>query len=224
MPRLSKLAGLFAPIGGKAHIRFNDATGGTITTFTSTGQAGTTTGRKYRVHTFSPGTSALVITAVVTGKTFDYLLVGGGSDGGYGLESQIYGGGGGGVLEHLGVTLTPGSKTVVCGAQGGFTSNGGNSTFNSETAYGGQSNGASGAPTAHSPGATYGPSGSQYRAGGGAGGDGSGGDIIPGTGAYYGPGLTKTMNGSSVAYGPGNYGGGGSSHPGVVMIRYEIAP
>ena len=218
MPRRGSVGGLYAPISGLARAAFNLATGGTITTFTAAGQAGTVSGHKYQVHSFSAGGTLTVLNAL---KPFDLLLVGGGYDG----ESYLthtYGGGGGGVLQQLAVVLAAQAYAVVVGGPNGLGSNGGGSSVAGYSVSGGSSNGTSGAPTAYGPSPTYGPSGDQYRAGGGAGGGGSGGDIIPGNGAYYGPGLSKDTSGSSVAYAPGNYGYGGNA--GLVIVRYEIAP
>jgi hypothetical protein len=111
------------------------ATGGVITTV-----------GEYRIHRFNSSSSFTISSLRSSSIEVEYLIVGGGGGGGTNMGG---GGGGGGVL--VGNTiLTPGTYTITVGAGGagapaGTTgvhptvtgSNGGNSTFNGLTAFGG---------------------------------------------------------------------------------------
>ncbi len=89
------------------------ATGGTITTYTSSGV-------NYKVHTF---TSSGTLTVVSGYTNVDFLIVAGGGAGGYSLGG---GGGGGGVISGTNYTLTENADltiTIGAGATGPTSSN-----------------------------------------------------------------------------------------------------
>lgn len=105
----------------------------------------TTTVGEYRVHRFNSSSSFTISSLRSTSIEVEYLIAGGGGGGGADMGG---GGGGGGVL--MGNTiLTPGTYTITVGAGGNGApaatgghpttpgSNGGNSTFNGLTAFGG---------------------------------------------------------------------------------------
>lgn len=121
---------------------FNDATGGTVTTYTRDG-------KWFRRHTFTSGDTLSIVTAVAP---FDYVLVGGGggagqSQGGYppdGFNGEN--GGAGGVVSRLAADLAVGDYPVAVGAGGagaikdvrGNGLAGGTTTFNGLAAGGGK--------------------------------------------------------------------------------------
>jgi hypothetical protein len=112
----------------KGYNNFNDATGGTITTFSSGGFT-------YRKHTFNSTATFTVLNAV---RTWDvYLLAGGGGGGSFmggGLPGWGGGGGGSYSITVSAPTLAVGSRTVTRGAGGAagcggsFSGGGGDST------------------------------------------------------------------------------------------------
>lgn len=158
---------------------WNSASGGTSTgTFTSTGQAGTTTGARYQYHQFDSSGALTVNLGILP---FDVLLVagGGGSGGGAGNGAQGFtagSGGGGGVIQANGVNLPSGVLTVTVGTGGGGggpdpsggSPNGGTGGFSSITGYATNALGGGG-------GGQNGNSGGSGGAGGWAGGNGGGG-------------------------------------------------
>lgn len=212
-----------------------DATGGTITY-----NGGNT------IHTFSTannGTSTNDFVAPST-ETVNYLMIGGGGGGGAGYAG---GGGGGGVITGT-TSVNAGTHVVVAGAGGlgdiyggsNDATDGGDTTFNSITAYGGgygaKSSGTGNPSTASGGGGSdasgpsvdndYGTGGAQGNnggggsgnvggGGGGAGGVGSNGSYSPSNGGNGGAGLAASIPGvASATYGGGGGGGTATSGPG----------
>jgi len=190
MPIISSVSGNFSPIGRSVK-EYNSATGGTTATFISSG-------KQYRSHTFTAGTSNFVVAKAA--QPFEVLLVGGGGSGGGSsvMFTTVGGGGGGGALLYgtMGVSpngsarlLTPTTYQVVVGAGAGpgnySGSNGGNTTFDGLTALGGG-----------------GGSGEYYRAGSNG---GSGG------GCWIGQSTIGAGAGTSGQGGDGGYNQSGAS-------------
>jgi len=161
-----------------------NATGGTITTYTS--------GSTYKVHTLTNGQDFVAPSS----GTVDFLIVGGGGGGGWG------GGGAGGVVYGTSQSITAATYTAVVGSGGGSSGSstsctgivGDDSTFNSFTAKGGGAGGA-------------------YAVTGGIGGNGGGGGMGNPTGALGGGENQDAYSGTTnvTGYGEVNttYGGGG---------------
>ena len=142
---------------------FNNASGGSTSTFVSTGQAGTVTGATYRVHTFtSDGTFQLVKS--ILPSTFDYLIVAAGGGSGQGANENMTtsansGGGGGGGAGGAGGqspngwetdpgsgvsnTIT-GSSLIYCGGGQGYASATHGQSGGSGSSYGGGAAGVNG--------------------------------------------------------------------------------
>jgi hypothetical protein len=114
MPFISSIAnGSSRAYGQRTGKAFVDASGGTVTTYTSGAET-------WRVHTF---TSSSTFTITKGGEGVRYLVVGGGGPG-----SGWYGGGGGAGGYITGTTtVIPGSTPIVVGSGGGGTNN--NATF-----------------------------------------------------------------------------------------------
>lgn len=210
---------------------FNNATGGTVTTFVSTGQNGTITGHTYRVHTFAT-TGEATLTWLTALKPYDYLVVGGGGAGAGGCGNNAQGctggsGGAGGAILSVGsgtiptvgtvsITIGAGATGTHCGGGGCQAGNGGNTVFGSITAYGG---GGGGAAANGRDGGSGGGGGSVTGNWGGPWGGGAGvaGQGTPGsTGGGQGSGgsgggmyLSTDITGTTVTYAPGAYGSGG---------------
>ncbi len=164
-----------------------EATGGTVT------HSG-----GYTYHTFLSGNSNTL--ALTNNLNIDYLVVGGGGGGG---ASRAGGGGAGGFLSGT-TTLNTGSYTIVIGSggtgsiyNGSFTGpfNGGISTFNGLTAFGGGGGGNDSGV------------GASGASGGGTGGTGGAGGI-----GVVGQGNNGGAGGSAPIYPAG--GGGGASSAG----------
>lgn len=224
MAERSKLRGLYGPVGGLGRIKFNKATGGTMATFTSTGQADTISGALYQVHSFtSNGTFAIS----VANFPFDVLVVAGGGGGGTSGDAPAGPGGAGGLLYRAAKTLSVGSIGITIGGAGGSRANGGNSVFSDLTslgggyggwwagggwdvaapAVGGSGGGGSAKIAGYWNGGASGTSGQGNRGGdsdgstpGGSGGAGGAGSL--GTG---GAGVSNGINGTATTYAPGNY-------------------
>lgn len=201
MPIISSISGNFSPIG-RSRKPFNNATGGTVTEYTSGGIT-------YRVHSFTSSSSLVVLSAT---DPFDYLLVGGGGSGGN-AGSTGGGGGGAGQVRTGSLLLTPQSYTITVGGAAqntvafGLTSVAGNAGNSSGTG-GSSGNGFSGgvAPTSSSSGGS----------GGGAGGNGYNGSDNGST-TTGGPGVSNSLRtGSAQTYAVGgtggNYAGGGGGN------------
>lgn len=208
---------------------YNVATGGTVTEFISTGEAGTVSGVKYRVHEF---TSNGQFTTVYQDNNFDFFLVGGGTSGGGGWSGGGGAGGQGGRV--VSVTrsasqagLSSGANAVTIGNAGD-----GNTTIGSLTSLtGGRANGgANPGGNSSNPGQagttttikgssqTFGGGGGSgaYAAscgepygcwyGGGAGGAGGGAN---GGNALHWQGGGQALPGASASANTGGGGGGG---------------
>ena len=146
-------------------------------------------------------------------RTFDVLVVGGGGGSGNHRDgsSGAAGSGNGQPVEQFAVALATGSTSVTIGAGG---------------AAGG------GPPSIGGAGGTS-SFGTVIAAGGGGGGQTASGCHnmmgCPYTGTTYTP-LISHMSGASASYANGTWGGGvppspgRSGLPGVVIVRYEIAP
>lgn len=217
MPLLGSAAFAF-----KGRLDISLATGGTITEFTSTGQAGTTTGAKYRVHTFQTSGSFSLTKIGSSFPTFDIFVC---SPGGGGMMSQTpnggNGGNGGSVNVQYAQTLTTGSKSATLNAFG----HGGN--FGAPYNFG-EGTSANSFDTYSAAGAA---SQSSLAGAAGANGTNAGSYDFDGTGSKsYGqggpasPGGQKGTdyqgNGGSGGPDGGNVGGDGGY--GVVMVRYRI--
>lgn len=195
-----------------------------------------TTNGSYRVHTFSsPGNDTFTPSGILTGV--NYLVVGGGGGGGDAVTQHFSGGGGGGgaVSYITGASFSPGvGKTVTVGAGGSHGANGGNSSFNSTTAYGGghgqssnaapTSGGSGGGGGANQAGAVAGSGSNVYaggfgdngghawEGGGGGGAGGAGGGITTSGNFNGGSGAAYAISGTSTYYGGGGGGGTGNAY------------
>ena len=189
--------------------KYNDATGGTITTYT----VGSKT---WRLHSWeTAGSYDFVVTKAINPFRLCYVGAGGGGGGTDGIY-QGGGGDGGWGGDVTGITLTAGTTyPIVVG--GGSTYTGGNTTALGYTGNGG-TYGQDGLYFNRPAGTTRGPTSNirdgattvQYGVFGGA----SGNEPAPGF-SYFGKGAG------------GSYGGGGvigrvGSYPGAVWIAYEI--
>lgn len=220
MPSKGKMAGTLSPMGGGLQSLWNDATGGTITTFTSSGQAGTVTGGIYRVHTFQTSGTFTVVKAPA-GQVFDYFIVG---PGGGGMMSQTpqggNGGNGGAVRQVLATTLSVGAIACTLNAFG----HGGN--FGAPYNFGeGTSANAFGGDTAAGAASQSGLSGVAGSNGANAGTyDFDGTSKSYGIGGNASPGGVKGTDYQGIGGSGGPSGGnvGGDGGYGVVMARYRI--
>ena len=97
MPRWSNASGLLGPISGKGRIRFNVATGGTVTDVSNYNG----TGGIWRAHTFTANGS---FTVVESNQVFRTAVIGGG----------------GGVGSHINFGGNPGAGGGGGGSAGGF--------------------------------------------------------------------------------------------------------
>jgi hypothetical protein len=200
------------------------------------GGAKTVNGTK-TVHTFTTS-GTFIIPDGISGD-IEILVVGGGGAGGTWCGG---GGGGGGVVHETAHSISAGSFSVVVGNGGtkptanGTGANGGNSTFDGITAYGGGgggayptengSNGGSGGGVAHG---TTGTPGTGISGQGYAGGDGNNLDCSGGGGGAGNTGYTATtssriggaggdgyqssISGTATYYGGGGGGWGFSASP-----------
>lgn len=190
---------------------YNDATGGTITEFVDS-----TSGLKYRVHTFTAADTFEVTASVAP---FQYLVCGGGSGGGGSNNAAHGSGGGGGQASEQQDLLAVGSYPVVVGSGGGGGApNGANGGTGGTSSFNGVSKSA-------------GPGGCSACGGSVA---GSGGanltSTITGTATLYGQDAPD-FNSGATASGPGGGGrgasvgtnGGSAGQTGRVIVRYQIA-
>jgi hypothetical protein len=245
-----------SPEGATPSEDYNDASGGTIATYTLDG-------RVYRSHTFTNGGDFVVAKAI---NPFDILVIGGGAGGGGGIGSG--GGGAGGFYEKIGQVLDPIKYAITVGGPGAssvingiITVPGGGAGSTRDSTHGG-GNGASGgggnSGSYGEPGGSGTPpfgnngGGSRYSqsqvmggGGGGAGGAGEGPNQDGFGGGNGGPGKAsairtgvaetyctggnatsrdRTNGGAAKGYGGGGGAGGNAGNPGIVVVRYEIAP
>jgi hypothetical protein len=221
---------------------YNDATGGTITTYTKDG-------RTYRVHTFTNNGTFSVTKSVVP---FECLVVAGGGGGCIG-ESGGWngsGGGAGGLLYSKSQQLTAGPYEVKVGSGGaGVNSPGGRGGQGGPSSLGNvlSATGGGGGGT-HSGGGDGGSGGGSSYATGGKGIPGQGNNGVSAGGRdapSYGGGAGGTpagrsidITGSAVTYATGgwgapagygnggnaNYSSGDAGNSGIVVVAYEIAP
>ena len=188
----------------------NEATGGTVQTYTSGGI-------NYKSHSFLSNGNFIVTAAP---QTFDCLVIGGGGGGGY-WDYNHGDGGSGGFGVQSAITLAVASYAAVVGAGGGYGSAaGGTSTFSSVTANGGArglnspenggnySNGSANGITSNYR------TGTNVTYGGGGGTNNAGYSAAANTGGGGGGGHTNRPGG-----GGANGGSGGS---GIVVIRYVV--
>jgi hypothetical protein len=203
---------------------FNEASGGTVTTFSSGG-------KNYKRHTFT-GSGSKTLTVVRSPNLFTIMVLGAGGGGSAGYIAGIgvggaYGGGGG-AFEGL-VTLSVGANagSVGSGGSGGaYPANGGSpggsTSFASKTGGGGQ-----GGKTEYSGGGSPG-------SGDGPTGTGGLGATVTQSPPYFSagtfPGETLRNAYSLGATGKGGGGGpqdgpsgGGTGASGAIVITYEVA-
>jgi hypothetical protein len=107
------------------------ATGGTITNYTANGSDGVN-GIQYRVHSYTAiGNSSFSVSDAGSDSLVDYLIVGGGGEGGNGTIPTSWenggGGGAGGVRQGNGLLISASVYPVLIGA-GGSTGSGGTTT------------------------------------------------------------------------------------------------
>ena len=143
-----------APVSATPMV-FNEATGGTVTTYTRGG-------RTFRVHTFT-GTATLTVTSA--SLPFSVLVVGGGGGSVVAADGTVAVGGGGGIIDARRTTLPAGVLNVVVGAGGPPGAAGGPSSIDG---VGAAPPGAGGTPTAaeFSPTTTSGITGQRVTYGG----------------------------------------------------------
>ena len=176
-----------------------------VPAFSATGGTVTTAGGK-TIHTFT--SSGNFVTVNQTG-TIDYMIVAGGGGGSQG------GGGAGGLIHSTSQSIAVGTHAVVVGSGGAGNgdagndgANGGNSSFNSETAIGGGhgdgGGGCGGGPTAGSGGSGGGSKRDCGSGGAGTSGQGHAGGNTA-SGPYMGAG------GGGGKGGAGGNGAGGNS-------------
>lgn len=205
-------------------VQGNEATGGSITTFSSGGL-------NYRRHTFT-STSSFVVTSGT--QPFTVFAVGGGGGGGGGGTADVgypgYSGASGGAFNKTNVTISSGTYTATVGG-GGIGSNwyqrgtnGANSSLGSFLTCGG----GGGAHFASGPGNAWrgtpqaGNSGSE---GGTSNGGTGGGDTTPTTNPAPAVLSAKGLSTSIGAGGAGTGQGGGKAangSTGIVVVDYQI--
>jgi hypothetical protein len=208
---------------GAAQMPFNDATGGTITTYTLSGKT-------YRVHSFLSGSTNFVVLR--SPQPFDVLCVGGGGGGG-GQDGNFHGdGGGGGYDTGTTLVLTPTTYSAVVGGGGGggwgtwgYGSPGGSSSLSTVSANGGPGGNPAGINGGNY---SYGPSNGgtwDWRTGSnvtyGSGGAPNDWDNTQGSGGANtgnGGGGGHTNKGEPA----GTEHGGATGGSGIVVVRYQI--
>lgn len=221
MPFVASMAGELGPLGRS--VSYNNATGGTITTFSSGGL-------NYRRHTFTTA-GPILLTVISNPEPFEIMLLGGGGGGSAGYIAGIgvggaSGGGGGAYQGYVRLPNGPVSGTVGGGGTGGpYSANaggrGGSSTFGGMTGGGG-----GGGSTEYSgstgPGSGDGPTGT-----GGTGGVVSQSSApVPAT--FPGQTLRNAYNlgtaGNGGAGGPQDGPSGGNiGNSGAIVVTYQIA-
>lgn len=158
------------------------ATGGVMSTYTSGSII-------YQLHTFdTPGTFTFEVTSAPAGKTFSYLIVGGGAGAGYYQSGVNFGGGGGGGKANEGISysVTVASYQVIVGTGGNPNANTGTGNPSNDS-WGGTSSVFSVYSTGGTPGRTNGT-------------DGGGDGRAAGTGRV---GLTSSITGTAKGYAGG---------------------
>lgn len=204
---------------------FNDATGGSITTFSSGG-------KNYKRHTFT-GSGSLTINRSV--RPFTVFAVGGGGGGGGGGTADVgypgYPGGSGGAFNKPGVTLPLQSiaVTVGNGGTGSFWyqrgSSGGNSSVGTYLTCGGGGGGnfASDGNTAWNGQPTAGNAGSEGgTSNGGTGGGGTTGTTNPAPPVLSAKGLSTSIGAGGGGTGQDSGLRGGTGASGIVLVDYEV--
>lgn len=200
-----------APNSNAATAAFNNATGGTITTFTVGAET-------FRRHTFTGSSSLSVTTAT---DPFSTTIVAGGGSGGNGYTGGIGcpgATGGRAGFYQADVPVPTGSNTVTVGGGGYCGANGGNSVFNSVTCGGGGAGRTGCEPIG------FGGNGGSLG-GNTNGGTGSG---ATGTARYCPASVTSSVGLASTAGGGGGgsgQGGGcaGTASTGGVVVSYRIS-
>lgn len=202
---------------------FNNATGGTITTFSSSG-------KNYKRHTFT-GAGSKTFTVLNNPKPFTVLVLGAGGGGSAGYIATIgvggSAGGGGGAFEGA-VTLALGANTgtVGAGGTGGLYATprggnrGGSTTFASKTG-GGGGGGSTEYDSGQTPGTGDAPTGT----------GGTGGIVTQFSGntpaTFPGQTLRDSYSLGTVANsgtgGDQSGGSGGTGQAGALVITYEVA-
>jgi hypothetical protein len=230
---------LLAPGPAGAQVSFCEATGGTVSWYT------TATGRVMQVHTFTASGTFTVSAAPPGGCTVEVLVVAGGGGGNGGDNSEGGGGGGGGGGLRTGfVTIAAQGHAITVGGGGlggtdasgteagrkggdsaafGLTAIGGGggarigttfTGFSGGSGGGGFRNNAGGAGTpgqGQAGGRGGGPSTSSGGGGGGGAGQVGGDGINLGGGGKGGDGTSSAITGTAVVYAGG---GGGGAHAG----------
>ena len=154
---------------------------------------------------FTPPTAPLTATVISVGN-FDYLLVGGG--GGGGADNASGGGGGGGGVRTGKINELNGSISIIVGAGGAASANGGTSNILGTSTNISASGGGGGAQFVVYNGGQVGQAGS-------SGGGGSGNyqsAYAGGAGILY----QGNAGGSGIVFGSGSYKGGGGGGAGTV--------
>ena len=203
---------------------FNEATGGTITTFSSGGL-------NYRRHTFV-NTGSFVVTSA--SNPFTVFAVGGGGGGGGGGTADVgypgASGGSGGAFNKTSVTIPVGTVTATIGnggtgsfwyQRGGM---GGNSSLGTYLTCGGGGGGSfysggtawNGSPQGGAAGSEGGTSN------GGTGGGGGTANTAPAPAVLTAKGLSTSIGAGGGGSGQGG-GQAGSGQKGIVVIDYQIA-
>jgi hypothetical protein len=204
---------------------FNDAVGGTITTFSSGG-------KNYKRHTFTSPASLIVNRSV---RPFTIFAVGGGGGGGGGGTADVgypgASGGSGGAFDKTGVTLPLESITVTVGGGGTGSfwyqrgTKGGNSSLGTFLTCGGGGGGNffssgntawNGQPTAGNAGSEGGTSN------GGTGGGGTTPTTNPAPSVLSAKGLATNIGAGGGGTGQDSGLRGGSGASGIVLVDYEV--
>jgi hypothetical protein len=203
--------GAGSPVNGQSTLPFNNASGGTTTTFAVGAET-------WRRHTFLSSSTLTVSTAT---DPFSSTIVAGGGSGGNGYTGGIGcpgATGGRAGFYQASVAVTTGAKTVTVGGGGYCGAKGGDSSFNGVTC-GGGGNGLTGCEPTGSPGraGTFG--------GNTSGGQGSGAAGNP----RYCPASVTTAVGMASTRGGGGVGSGqgggcaGTAETGGVVVSYRIS-
>ena len=215
----------FRNLGFLAQETYNEATGGTVTTFSSGGL-------NYKRHTFT-NTDSFVVTS--SSKPFTVFAVGGGGGGGGGGTADVgypgYGGASGGAFNKTNVTIPTGTVAATVG-NGGTGSNwyqrgtnGQNSSLGTFLTCGG----GGGAHFASGPGNAWrgtpqaGNTGSEGGTStGGTGGGDTTGTTNPAPPVLSAKGLSTSIGAGGNGTGQGG-GTAGNGQKGIVVVDYQVA-